>query len=63
MAHYIMTPEIRKKLSESKLGDKNHMFGKKRTEESNGPARSFEDYVVNVNSDNFGEVKLIRKLG
>ena len=34
MAHYIMTPEIRKKLSESKLGDKNHMFGKKRTEES-----------------------------
>ncbi len=35
----------------------------KRQDESAGPARSFEDYVVNVNSDNLGEVKLIRKLG
>jgi len=28
-----------------------------------GPARSFEDYVVNVNDNDLGEVKLIRKLG
>ena len=35
----------------------------KRKDESAGPARSFEDYVVNVNSDNLGEVQLIRKLG
>jgi CRISPR-associated protein Csd2 len=28
-----------------------------------GPARSFEDYVVNVNDNNLGEVNLIRKLG
>jgi CRISPR-associated protein Csd2 len=28
-----------------------------------GPARSFEDYVVNVNDNDLGEVNLIRKLG
>ena len=28
-----------------------------------GPARSFEDYVVNVNNNDLGEVNLIRKLG
>jgi CRISPR-associated protein Csd2 len=28
-----------------------------------GPARSFEDYVVNVNNNDLGEVSLIRKLG
>ncbi|NTW88573.1 MAG: type I-C CRISPR-associated protein Cas7/Csd2 [Desulfobulbaceae bacterium] len=28
-----------------------------------GPARSFEDYVINVNNNDLGEVKLIRKLG
>ena len=30
---------------------------------SSGPARSFDDYVVNIDSNNLGEVKLIRKLG
>ena len=34
-----------------------------RKNSSTGPARSFEDYVVDVNSDDLGEVKLIRKLG
>ncbi|NTV05943.1 MAG: type I-C CRISPR-associated protein Cas7/Csd2 [Chlorobiaceae bacterium] len=28
-----------------------------------GPARSFEDYVVNVNDNDLGEVNLIRKIG
>ena len=28
-----------------------------------GPARSFDDYVVNVNDNDLGEVNLIRKLG
>jgi len=28
-----------------------------------GPARSFEDYVVNVNENDLGEVNLIRKIG
>ncbi|MEI7695800.1 MAG: type I-C CRISPR-associated protein Cas7/Csd2 [Chlorobium sp.] len=28
-----------------------------------GPARAFEDYVVNVNDNDLGEVNLIRKLG
>jgi CRISPR-associated protein Csd2 len=28
-----------------------------------GPARSFEDYVVNVNGNDLGGVNLIRKLG
>ena len=28
-----------------------------------GPARSFEDYVINVNENDLGEVNLIRKLG
>ena len=30
---------------------------------SSGPARAFDDYVVNVDSNDLGEVKLIRKLG
>jgi CRISPR-associated protein Csd2 len=33
-----------------------------RKDGSTGPVRSFEDYVVNVNLDNLGEVKLIQKL-
>ncbi len=35
----------------------------KRNIASSGPARSFDDYIVNVDSNNLGEVKLIRKLG
>jgi CRISPR-associated protein Csd2 len=35
----------------------------RRVEDSAGPARSFEDYVVNVNDNDLGEVNLIRKIG
>jgi len=34
----------------------------RRDEGSTGPARAFDDYVVNVDSNDLGEVKLIRKL-